>query len=268
MVMEAQPLDPLSPEIVFVNSAFTSLTGYSKEGAVGQTPQVLYGPATDRDVLDTLRAHLTDGQPFRGETVLYRRDGTPYVSAWGVAPVRDETGAVSHWMVAQRNVTEQRSAEAVLRKQEDPTEALYTSLHPVLESTTPTEVATATTTLVTTVLNSSRAVVRHREGDTLTTLATANGTTAESVRLNSNHSAAQAFHSPASSWTMPGCIFPSGITACSPSKIPPLRRRSSFVPLKCWPPTPRQCSTGLRRPLPSDVPMTDVMLSGRRAGPC
>lgn len=169
-VTEAGPLE--APRIVYVNAAFTALTGYPAEKAVGRTPRLLYGAGTDRDVLGTLRDHVKGGHPFRGETVLYRRNGTPYVSQWSVAPVRDENGTITHWVTVQRDVTEQRDAEAALRERGERIEALYTALDSLLEATTIHQVATEATALVTDTLGLSGAIVREAGTGELAPLAT------------------------------------------------------------------------------------------------
>ena len=47
IVTLAEPLDPPGPVIVYVNPAFTKLTGYTYEEAMGQNPLILQGLATD-----------------------------------------------------------------------------------------------------------------------------------------------------------------------------------------------------------------------------
>ncbi|HKL87723.1 MAG TPA: ATP-binding protein, partial [Salinibacter sp.] len=151
---------------------------------------------TDRDVLGTLQNHVKDGHPFRGETVLYRRDGTPYVSQWSVAPVRDASGTITHWVAVQRDVTEQRDAEAALQERGDRIEALYTALDSLLEATTIRQVATEATTLVTDTLGLSGAIVWEAGPDELSSLATRGDVpAADPVDLDGAHPAVQAVHS-------------------------------------------------------------------------
>ncbi len=74
MITDAR-LDLPGPRILFVNPAFTRMTGYTAAEAVGKTPRILQGPRTDRQVLDRLRRSLEKGEPFEGETVNCRKDG-------------------------------------------------------------------------------------------------------------------------------------------------------------------------------------------------
>jgi PAS domain S-box-containing protein len=119
VITEAAPLDPPGPQIVYVNAAFTEQTGYDEDEVLGKTPRILQGPKTDPEVLDDLRAALDAGESWEGETINYRKDGTPYVVQWNIAPVQDENGRIEHWISTQRDVTERRKIEADLREREE-----------------------------------------------------------------------------------------------------------------------------------------------------
>ena len=58
IIITTAETDPPGPKIIFVNSAFTKLTGYTAEEVVGKTPRILQGPKTDRTVLHQLRQKL------------------------------------------------------------------------------------------------------------------------------------------------------------------------------------------------------------------
>ena len=45
-------------------------------------------------VLDHLRAQLANGEEFHGEVINYRKDGSEFVLAWTISPIRDESGKV------------------------------------------------------------------------------------------------------------------------------------------------------------------------------
>jgi PAS domain S-box-containing protein len=114
LITDAQ-LDLPGPRIIFVNPAFTKMTGYSAEEVIGKTPRILQGPRTDRAVLKRLRENLERGEIFDGEAIQYRKNGTEYVQEWQVAPLRDETGKVTHYVAVQRDITGRKMAEDELR---------------------------------------------------------------------------------------------------------------------------------------------------------
>lgn len=80
--------------ILYANAAFTRITGYRAEEMVGQDCKLLQGPGTDPVTLDALRAAVRSGQPFEGEILNYRKDGTPFWNALSISPIRDSQGRV------------------------------------------------------------------------------------------------------------------------------------------------------------------------------
>lgn len=115
LITEAEPLGEPGPKIVYVNEAFERRTGYSEAEVLWKTPRILQGPETERAVLDSLREALEAGEEWEGETVNYRKDGTPYQVQWNVSPVRGDDGEIEYWVSVQRDVTEERKREQQLR---------------------------------------------------------------------------------------------------------------------------------------------------------
>ncbi len=106
-------LTELGPNILYVNPAFCELTGYEATEVIGQSPRFLQGPDTSRAVIDRLRKALVEKTKFFGETVNYRKDGTPFVMQWQVSPILNENGQVDCFVALQRDVTEARRMEAL-----------------------------------------------------------------------------------------------------------------------------------------------------------
>jgi PAS domain S-box-containing protein len=107
-------LDEPGPAVIFVNPAFTEMTGYSRSEILGKTPRILQGPRTDRAMLKRLRETLSQGGNYSAETVNYGKDGREYVVAWDISPVRDERGRIVQYLSIQRDVTERKKVEAKL----------------------------------------------------------------------------------------------------------------------------------------------------------
>jgi PAS domain S-box-containing protein len=91
--------------IVFINQAFTEMTGYHLADLAGKSPSLLQGPRTDPVVLERLRKDLEEGRIFHGRAVNYRKDGSEFLMEWKIAPVRNENEVVTHFMAIQRDVT-------------------------------------------------------------------------------------------------------------------------------------------------------------------
>jgi PAS domain S-box-containing protein len=104
-------LDEPGPRIEYANPAFFAMTGYGPDEIMGMSPRLLQGAGTDRAVLDRMRRALVAGEPFQGEALNYRKDGSTYTVEWLITPVRDKDGRISRWVSAQRDVTERRAWE-------------------------------------------------------------------------------------------------------------------------------------------------------------
>lgn len=104
-------LDNPGPKIVYANSGFTQLTGYSLPEVLGKTPRILQGPKTDRATLDRLKKNLIEGQAFFGQTVNYRKDGSEFVNQWDIHPLQNKNGEITHWVSYQHDVSERKTAE-------------------------------------------------------------------------------------------------------------------------------------------------------------
>ncbi len=109
--------------IEFVNPGFERMTGYSAAEVIGRTPRLMQGPDTDSAVIDRLRANLRDGEDFFGETINYRKDGTPFSIEWSISDVRGPNGTPTHYVAVQRDVTARRAADQQLRLLQSAVEA-------------------------------------------------------------------------------------------------------------------------------------------------
>lgn len=130
IIITTPELDAPGPEIIYVNRAFTQMTGYAPNEVVGLTPRILQGPRTDPGVMRRLRQRLSARQPFSGETINYRKDGTPFYISWRIRPILDGRGDVSYWIASQRDVTQRRELEQeLLQIQAREQQRIATALH-------------------------------------------------------------------------------------------------------------------------------------------
>ncbi len=118
LVTEAEPLDRAAggPRILYVNEAFTAMTGYSAVEAVGQTPRMLQSPRTDRAELNRLRRALAAWEPVEVELLNVRKDGSEFWVQFILVPVADEAGWYTHWVSIQRDVTDRHRRVAELQE--------------------------------------------------------------------------------------------------------------------------------------------------------
>ena len=106
-----EPNEPL----VYVNDGFERVTGYDTEELLGRNCRMLQGERTDPATTRRFRAAIDAEEPVVAELVNYRRDGTPFWNRVHLAPVDDETGAVTHYVGFQQDVTERKRTEQLIR---------------------------------------------------------------------------------------------------------------------------------------------------------
>jgi PAS domain S-box-containing protein len=114
IVITDAELDLPGPKIIFVNPSFTTMTGYTTEEAIGKTPRILQGPRTDKAVLRRLRQNLERGETFAGEAINYRKDGKEFNLEWQIAPLRNASGKITHFVAIQHDITGRKRLEAQL----------------------------------------------------------------------------------------------------------------------------------------------------------
>ena len=107
------------PEILYVNTAFTKMTGYAASELIGKSPRLMQGPLTDRRTLDRLKAAVAHGDDFIARAINYRRDGTPFELEWIITHLRDTDGRSTHLVAVQRDITGIERAAAELAAVDD-----------------------------------------------------------------------------------------------------------------------------------------------------
>jgi PAS domain S-box-containing protein len=98
VISEAGPGYP----IVYVNPAFTLMTGYEPEDVMGESPSMLQGPKTDPEVIERLKMDLANGRVFQGRAINYRKDGSEFMMQWKIAPIYNEKNETTHFLAIQK----------------------------------------------------------------------------------------------------------------------------------------------------------------------
>lgn len=119
VILAAKPASGPGRSVLYVNDAFCRMTGYDREELIGRSLHLLRGPESDQATLDQIRSALNESRPLRVELRNYRKDGTAYWVDLSLVPVLDSDHHATHWVMIQRDITEQRTAQDQLRRSEE-----------------------------------------------------------------------------------------------------------------------------------------------------
>jgi diguanylate cyclase (GGDEF)-like protein/PAS domain S-box-containing protein len=104
-------------QIKWVNHAFTTMTGYSREEVVGKNPRLLKSGKQSEACYADLWSTISAGKVWRGELVNRRKDGTTYPEEMTITPVIQGHGnnAETQFIAIKQDITERKWAEKELR---------------------------------------------------------------------------------------------------------------------------------------------------------
>ena len=126
VITEAESIAaPEHPKIVYVNKAFTDITGYTSAEVIGKTPRILQGKKSDRQILQTIKQSLSRYLPIKTEIINYDKDGREYWVELNIIPIADRKGSYTHFMAVERDITDRKQAEQELRDREASIRHLY-----------------------------------------------------------------------------------------------------------------------------------------------
>jgi len=102
--------------IEFVNAAFTRITGYSAEEAVGNNPSMLKSGKQDKQFYAQMWACITTGETWQSRLVDRRKNGEFYPAELTISPVQDAAGEITHFVGLKRDLTEREDLEEKFRQ--------------------------------------------------------------------------------------------------------------------------------------------------------
>ncbi|MBI3520116.1 MAG: PAS domain S-box protein, partial [Bacteroidetes bacterium] len=111
MITEAEPFDEPGPRILYVNQAFTNMTGYTPEEVIGKSPRILHGSKTDKKELKRLSESIRKWQPCEVTVINYKKNGEEFWNNFSLSPIANDKGWFTHWISVERDVTSRKQDE-------------------------------------------------------------------------------------------------------------------------------------------------------------
>jgi PAS domain S-box-containing protein len=102
--------------IQYVNPAFSRVSGYSREEALGKNPRILKSGIHDEAYYRKLWETILGGEIWQDEITNRRSDGSLFPEQMTITPVRDQRGEITHFIAITTEVTERKRLEQQLRQ--------------------------------------------------------------------------------------------------------------------------------------------------------
>lgn len=109
--------DATAPDnpVIYVNPAFSRITGYEQSEIVGRNCRFLQGPETDHEALESVRAAIKEGRSVSTTLLNYRKDGAPFWNELAISPVFSAEGKLTHFVGIQTDSSERRQTARTLQ---------------------------------------------------------------------------------------------------------------------------------------------------------
>jgi len=104
--------------IIWVNKAFTMMTGYSKEEVIGKKPSILKSGKHDKSFYKNMWDTIKGGNVWRGEVFNKRKDNSLLTDEMIITPVLGKDGSVQNFIALKHDITERKNIDKSLKESE------------------------------------------------------------------------------------------------------------------------------------------------------
>ncbi len=103
-------------KILWVNSSFSRLTGYTSLEVIGKNPKIfksdIHGPGFYKKMWDT----ILSGKSWKSEIINKKKSGEEYYEMMTISPVIEENGKLTHFIAIKEDITERKEAEEQIQR--------------------------------------------------------------------------------------------------------------------------------------------------------
>jgi diguanylate cyclase (GGDEF)-like protein/PAS domain S-box-containing protein len=116
--------------IMWVNHAFTTMTGYSKEESLGMNSRLLKSGDQPDAYYASLWSTILSGKVWQGQLVNRRKDGTTYTEEMTITPVTQdpESATFAHFIAIKQDITERMRAQNAVAESEKRYRSLFENM--------------------------------------------------------------------------------------------------------------------------------------------
>jgi PAS domain S-box-containing protein len=101
----------LDGAIEYVNPAFTRVTGYACDEAIGRNPRILKSHKKSSEEYRQLWETITSGKEWRGEFKNIRKNGEEFWENASITPIFDGRGQATHYLAIKEDITLRKRTE-------------------------------------------------------------------------------------------------------------------------------------------------------------
>ncbi|MDP9047017.1 MAG: PAS domain S-box protein, partial [Bacteroidota bacterium] len=117
IITDAEHIHEPGPRILYVNEAFTEMTGYGANEVLGKTPRILHGPNTNKAILKRVGNAIAKREPYEFTVINYKKSGEEFWVNCSMTPVIDNAGKLTHFIAIERDITQQLKYIKAIEKQ-------------------------------------------------------------------------------------------------------------------------------------------------------
>jgi diguanylate cyclase (GGDEF)-like protein/PAS domain S-box-containing protein len=113
---EAVMITDARNRIISINTAFTRITGWTADEAIGRDPSFLSSGKQSPEFYREMWKTLQDTGVWQGEVINRRRSGQYYPEWLSISTVRDRQGQITHYLAIFSDISERKRAEGLIHR--------------------------------------------------------------------------------------------------------------------------------------------------------
>lgn len=114
--------------ILWVNPAWSKVTGYTLDEALGKNPRIIKSGKHDQAFYKEMWDQILSGNTWTSEMINKRKDGTLFHEDVNISPVYDSQGRITHFVGVKQDITQRKQAEQKLRESEARSTAMLNAI--------------------------------------------------------------------------------------------------------------------------------------------